>query len=73
MPPYAMGYRTLLLGVFAVAGLCPAQVAGVAHSGKQPVDTLAPTPGVKSADEIDREWQLSVSTAPRASTALRFG
>jgi len=56
-----MAYRKLWLGLFALAGLSHAQVAGVAQSGKQPVDTLAPTHGVKSADEIDREWQLSVS------------
>jgi hypothetical protein len=47
-----MGHGKLLLILFAVVGLSHAQLTGVARSGKQPVDTLAPTHGVKSAEEI---------------------
>lgn len=35
--------------------------AGTAQVSNRPADPLAPTHGVKSAEEIDREWQVSVA------------
>jgi alpha-L-fucosidase len=46
-------------GLF-LALLCALQPAVAGQDGKHPVDPLAPTHGVKSAAEIDREWQMSV-------------
>lgn len=36
----------------------------------EPVDPMAPTHGVKSAEEIDREWQVSISNFDARRDAL---
>src|ERR1700687_3623439 len=51
---------TKLLRCVPIFALCIAPLL-LPQSAKAPVDPLAPTQGVKSAVEIDREWQQSVS------------
>ncbi len=52
----------------SLAGLILIGIA--AHAGQQQVDPLAPTHGVKSAEQIDREWQLSVAKYDARRNAL---
>lgn len=62
--------KSLLLPL-AFAVLCAVAASAAAQTGESsapasnssagPIDPMAPTHGVKSAEEIDREWQLSVS------------
>jgi alpha-L-fucosidase len=54
------------LPLLLLAGLCAASVLAPA----QTVDPLAPTHGVKSADQIDKEWQDSVSKFDARRNAL---
>jgi len=58
-----MGYWNLFVVSFVV-------VAVAAQVGTLPIDPLAPTHGVKSAEEIDREWQLSVAKYDERRDAL---
>jgi hypothetical protein len=56
MPRDAKRYRKPFPVACVVVVLCAIHPAVVAQAGKQPVDPLAPTHGVKSAEQIDREW-----------------
>jgi alpha-L-fucosidase len=53
--------RKLLSVLFAVVVFCPMLPAGTAQVSNRPADPLAPTHGFKSAEEIDREWRVSVA------------
>jgi len=53
--------RKLLSVLFAAVVFCAIFPAGIAQVGNPTVDPKAPTHGVKSAEEIDREWQVSVA------------
>lgn len=53
--------RKLLSVLFAVTVFFPMLPAGSAHVSGRLADQLAPTRGLKSAEEIDREWRVSVA------------
>src|ERR1700687_2811284 len=61
---------TKLLRCVPIFALCIAPLL-LPQSAKAPADPLAPTIGVKSAVEIDREWQQSVSKYDAERNRLR--
>jgi alpha-L-fucosidase len=65
-----MKKRTLLLPLLSFALLAATPRGFHAQSGPATADSLAPTHLVKSAEEIDREWQLSVSKYDARRQAL---
>jgi alpha-L-fucosidase len=49
---------SVLFALVVFGAIIPAATAQVSN---QPADPMAPTHGVKSAEEVDREWQVSVA------------
>ena len=72
--------RRIILLLFAMVCLCALSRAAAAQAGERTTpasrpgvvaaDPMAPTHGVKSAEEIDREWQASVSKYDARRNAL---
>jgi len=57
-----MRSKTKLSSVlFAVVVLGAILLKGLAQINRKPADPLTPTHGIKSAEEVDREWQVSVA------------
>jgi alpha-L-fucosidase len=76
----AMRKCGIVLLFVSLVGLCASPCSAVAQAGERtapaskpgaaPADPMAPTHGVKSAEEIDREWQASVSQYAARRDAL---